>query len=280
MRNIGFIGYGHMGSVLVNSILESKTAEPENVFLFNRTSEKFKEILTKYTKLNVESSIKSLSSKAEVIVICTSTYSVIDVLKDIKFNKNTHLILINSGIRISTVEKIYKGKITRLIPTITSEVFTGYNILCCNRLVEKEDKIFLKKLLEPIGGAVELNEDQFAAGSDLTSCAPAIISEIHNIYIKLICQKSGIDFEIAEKMFNATLDGIIKLKDKNNETTQEIIDRVATKGGSTEAAINVLREKLPGTFEQLLKKTEFSHKVREDYTEKQFLQYIKENSKT
>lgn len=270
MEKIGFIGYGHMGSVLLNSILDSKAVNPENIFLYNRTIEKLNGFKDKYPDANVCDDIKTLSKNSDLIFICTSTYSVVDILKEIELKDNQHLIFTNAGIEIKTIEKLYKGKITRLIPTITSEVFIGYNILCHNSLVEKEDKETLENILNPIGGVVELSEDQFAAGSDLTSCAPAIISEIHNIYIKVICQKSGIDFDTAEKMLNATIDGIIKLKNKTNETTQDLIDRVATKGGSTEAAVNVLRNKLPNVYDDLLTMTETSHKIREEYTEKQF----------
>lgn len=131
-------------------------------------------------------------------------------------------------------------------------------------------KRYIETLLNSIGGVVELSEDQFAAGSDLTSCAPAIIAEIHNLYIKAISQKSNIPFEIAEKMFKATLAGILNLLNKTGESSQDLINRVATKGGSTEAAVNVLRNKLPETFTELLNATMESHSIREEYTRKQF----------
>lgn len=270
MNNIGFIGYGHMGSVLLNSILDSGVVSPDNIFLYNRTIEKLNPFIDKFPTANIADSIRTLSENTDMIFLCTSTYSVAEILNELEINERHHLVFTNAGIEISTIEKLFRVRITRLIPTITSEVFIGYNILCHNSLVKEEDKLLLEEILNPIGGVVELTEEQFAAGSDLTSCAPAIISEIHNIYIKVICQKSGIDFETAEKMFNATVDGVIKLKDKTKETTQELIDRVATKGGSTEAAINVLRNKLPEVYCELLEITESSHRTREKYTEKQF----------
>lgn len=270
MKKIGFIGYGHMGSVLINSFLDSNAINPEEVFMYNRTKEKLYDLIVKYPEINIANSVKGLSKVAELIFICTSSYSVFDVLSKLECSENQHLVFINGGIKINTIEKVYSGKISRLIPTITSEVFTGYNIVNHNSKVEEGDKQTLEPMLNSIGGFVELTEEQFVAGSDLTSCAPAIISEIHNIYVKMISEKSGISFEIAEKMLNATLHGLIKLKDKTNETSQELIERVATKGGSTEAAVKVLRNKLPTVYNELLEMTESSNRIREDYIRAQF----------
>lgn len=270
MKKIGFIGYGNMGKVLLNSFLERKSINSANIYIFNRTMEKLNTLSLNYPDINILNSIEEVSNNVELIFICTSTYSVKEVIEKININPKLHIVLINAGIEISSIETIHKGKITRIIPTMTSEVFVGYNIICHNKIVNKDDRQYMEELFNSIGEVVELSENQFAAGSDLTSCAPAIISEMHNLYIKAISQKSNIPENVAEKMFKATLIGTQHLLEKTGETAQELINRVATKGGSTDAAVNILREQLPNTFIKMLNATLESHTIREKHTRNQF----------
>lgn len=270
MNQTGFIGYGNMGRVLINSFLDSNILKSEEIVLFNRTENKLTQFRLKYPESEIVKSIQEVGKRADTIFVCSSTGSVKDIIEELNCDDRKHIVLINAGIKICSVEKIYSGQITRIIPTITSEVFTGYTIINYNKKVTEDNRRFIKKLLNSIGDVVELKEEQFSAGSDLTSCAPAPISEIHNLYISEISRSSGIPLKVAETMFNSTLNGTLGLLDKTGETSRELINRVATKGGSTEAGIKVLRKNLPEIFSKMLKATERSHSIREKSTSKQF----------
>lgn len=267
---IGFIGYGNMGRVLLNSLLESGALAAEQVVLFNRSIEKIKSFAEQYPDAQVVSTIKEAAELSDILFICTGTSVVHEVIEEIRDFSDIHVVLINAGVKTESVELRFDGKITRTIPTMTSEVGVGYTIVNHNKKVNSEDRLYLEALFNKVGDVVELDEEQFAAGSDLTSCAPAIIAEMHNLYIRTIAETSGIPIESAAKMFNATLMGTQKLLAKTGETSQELIDRVATPGGATEAAISVLRNDLPKTFREMMKATENAHCSREELTLKQF----------
>lgn len=270
LTKLGFIGYGNMGSILLKSFLESETIAAEQVHIFARKREKLTPLKNQYPAVHSAESIKDVAEQVDILFICTSTYAVREIIEEITEFENIHIVLINGGIKTSSVEKLFAGKITRAIPTMTSEVFLGYTIVNHNDRVEPADREYINQLFEGIGDVVELDENQFSAGSDLTSCAPAIIAEMHKLYIQAICEKSAIPVKLAEKMFSSAVLGTAKLLEKSGESAQDLVDRVATKGGATEAAITVLRNELPRTFKGMVEATTNAYDNREKYTDKQF----------
>jgi pyrroline-5-carboxylate reductase len=48
MQNIGFIGYGHMGSILVKSLLSTKAIKQEQLIISTRTQNKLEELKSIY----------------------------------------------------------------------------------------------------------------------------------------------------------------------------------------------------------------------------------------
>lgn len=79
MKKIGYVGYGNMGSVLLNSLLEKKCITSGNIYLYNRTKEKLNEIKESYIDINITTSINEVINNVDIFFICTSTYSVKDI---------------------------------------------------------------------------------------------------------------------------------------------------------------------------------------------------------
>lgn len=60
---------------------------------------------------------------------------------------DTHLISIAGSVEIRDIETLVKCKVSKLIPTITSEISAGVSLICHNSLVNFEDQKFIEKLL-------------------------------------------------------------------------------------------------------------------------------------
>ena len=70
--------------------------------------------------------------------------------------------------------------------------------------------------------------------------------------------------EDVEKLLIETVKGTIELIDIKQMSFNEIVSRVATKGGITEVGVKILNDKMPDIFEQLIKETMSKRKIIQD----------------
>lgn len=272
MRTIGFIGYGNMGSVLLNSFLSSNAIPSSDVIVYNRTQAKLNSLINAFPDIQVVDSGVEVAQNCRHLFVCVGTTVVVDFIKQINSTKNDdlHVIIISGGLEISSVENIYNGKITKIMPTIVTEVNRGVTLVAHNKKVKPEDMKFLASLLGKSSKVKIIDEEEFESASDLTSCAPAFIAEICSIYIQSIQRKSSFSYDDAFMMFKETIIGTLSLLEKRNETTKQLVHRVATKGGATEVGIKILQDNLPRIFDTLVAATMEPHIKRKEITRKQF----------
>lgn len=272
MINLGFIGYGKMGSVLLNSLLTSGAAKEIEIYVITRTIQKLNTLKTQYPSITIVDNIRQIVEKCKTIFICVGTLDVKTIIDQISLvsSPDLHLILISGGLEIATVEKAINCKITRIMPTMLAQIGEGVTLITHNKKVEGKDRNFICDLLKKIGDIYELEESEINVGTNLTSCAPAFIAYLLDQYVRSIIRNSNLPYKEAFDLFKSTVTGTLKLLEKNGETTSELIDRVATKGGATEEGIKVLSEKLPEAFDQLLSATMERHLARSEATQKQF----------
>lgn len=272
MNNIGIIGYGSIGSMFTNGFIKKKLFSPSQISVFEMSKDKIDEIKKKWPEINICDSNKALAAQCDQIFICVKPNDTISVFKEIQneLNGDTHIISVAAGVTISSIEKIYSGKITRVIPSFASEIYEGVSLVCHNKDVSYAEAKSIEKILSEISLVKRIKEEDFPVATDLTSCMPGFIAYIFEAFFETGVKHSGLTKEEAEEMVITTLYGTSKLLYDRQIGFNEVIKRVATKGGITEVGINVLKESLPNTFDEVLKKTlEKFEKTQED-TDKLF----------
>jgi len=263
MIKIGIIGYGSMGSMLLNGFISQGKISPENIIVSTKTKSKLNEIKNKWDKINITENNSDVAKKAKYIFICVKPRQVKEILNEIKdlFSEEKHIISIAGCVSIGNIEQIIAGKITKIIPSITSEVYAGVTLVCHNNKVSKEDMMFIETLLGCISSVKLIKESDFEAATDLTSCAPGLISEIFHEFLEAALRNSTLSKEDAEYMIVKTLYGTSKLFHEKNFNFEQTLKRVARPGGITEEGVKVLKAGLPQVFDELFQKTFAKHEV-------------------
>lgn len=269
---IGFIGYGSMGSMIIDALLNSKTLKPEELIISNRTLNKLDKIKKEYPEIDITGNNKYLALKCQKIFIFVGTFAVKEVLEGIKdyIPPKTHIIHISAALTLENIEKVFDGKITKIIPSLTSKVNEGVSLIHHNKNVDEKEAKFINSLFETIGDIKIVQEEDFEVGSDLTSCSPAFIASIFQKFAETGSKQENFTSQEAEKMVIKTLYGTAKLLYEENMSFKEIISRVATKGGITEQGVKILENDLPETFNDLFKTTlkrheEIKEELRQQY---------------
>ena len=80
MSKIGFIGYGHMGSVLLNSLVTSQAVEPSQVIVTTKTRNKLDELHANYPAIEIVEDNLTVVKNSDLVFLCVGTYQVKSVL--------------------------------------------------------------------------------------------------------------------------------------------------------------------------------------------------------
>lgn len=272
MGKIGFIGFGSMGSIMLKALLDAGAIPENKAILITRTPEKLKDFARKYPKVEIAGSLSELASKSGRVFICTGTKEVKPVLTELirYLPENTHVITITGAIGIKCVESIFPGRITKIMPTQISEIGAGVTLVCHNKKALPEDREFISAAFGAIGKVKEITENQFDLGADLTSCAPAFYAAICRNLADVAMRHGDFTPDELKEIIIPTFYGTAKLFMERGISFNDLIARVATKGGISEEGVKVLDRALPGIFDELLsvtlnKREKTKELIREQY---------------
>jgi pyrroline-5-carboxylate reductase len=273
-RKIGVIGYGSMGKMILSKFVQSNVVDECNLFVANRTFEKIAGLNKTYQKINICGNNRDLAKEVDILFICVKPLEIRMVLTEIikEIKNNCHIISLNGSVLFKQMEQICASeKMSKVIPSVTAEANQSVTLVCHNNFVEDEDKNYLEALLECFGTAVETPETEIGVGSELTSCMPGFIGAICKVIADEAEKHTAINKNDIIKMIIETMYGTGKLLLEKEMSFDDLISRVATKGGITEEGTKIIEEKLPDVIHEMFEKTLEKRKMTTEKAQKEFV---------
>ena len=251
---VGIIGYGSMGKMLVDQFASSGKLKNGFLLVSNRTKEKLK---TLPAGANACDNNRELACLADIVFLCVKPGDLKEIIEEIRpvLKHGSILVSLNGSVPFALMEKISAGKIAKVIPSLTAEINRSQTLVCYNQYIEEEDKAQLKELLECIGDIIELPENEIGMGAELVSCMPGFIASIFDVICRCAKKHTEIPDSQVIHMVLKTMTATGELMLKNNSSFEEVVSRVATKGGITEEGTKVINEQFPAVADQLFEKT-------------------------
>lgn len=251
---IGIIGYGSMGKMILEKISESKAVENKNLYIANRAYEKIEHLTNIFNvcRTNIE-----IAKEADIIFVCVRPGDIKAILNEIKsaIKDNTLLVSLNGSVTFELMEKVTYHKLAKVIPSVTAEINQSQTLVCYNELVSGEDKGRLENLLKCMGNVIELPENEIGMGSELVSCMPGFIAAIFDVISKSAKSHTSLPDEQIVQMLLRTMSATGNLMLEKDFSFDEVVERVATKGGITEEGTKVIYEMLPEVADKMFEKT-------------------------
>ena len=170
------------------------------------------------------------------------------------------IISVAAGICTHHIEnKLGKARIIRTMPNMPAKIRQGITCLCRGKFATEEDMGFAKDIFKHIGEVLEIEEPMMNAATAVSGNGPAYVAfylNAHNLGCDLAAGKKdeflkefsaaacavGFSRKDARLLTEKTFSGTIEYLKKTGITPQELMVKVASKGGSTEAALKVLNE--------------------------------------
>lgn len=251
-EKFGLIGLGNMGSMILDQLLKLNLLNEKDVYIANRSNEKLENFKKEYKMINLCDNIE-VAKNCSNIMLCVEPSNVPSVLLEIApyLNENSYLMISTATVAYDDLYKIYKGKITKFMPTLNSTVRGGVTLVCHNELVSDEEKKLLENLMSSMSEVQVIKEEDMNLCHNLTGSLPAIISELMLEFVRAASKHSiNMTMEEIEHMVMVSLAGASKLFIEKHMKFEDTIKRVSTKGGITFEGIKLYEKKMPEIFDE------------------------------
>lgn len=264
---IGFVGTGSMGSLLIEALITSKAAVPEQIIAYNRTPSKVAQLAGRFPGLTVATDNAEVASEAELLLLCVKPFEYKAALSQFAhlLTPEHILVTITSPVKLVELEALVPSQVVRAIPSITNAALSGLTLLEFGNNVSPSTKDQILHLFSQISSPLEVEEKFLRVAADISSCGPAFISYILQQMIQAAVDETGITKEAATFLTTRMIVGVAGLLEKEIFTLPTLQERVCVPGGITGEGLIALQKGIPGVFEDVFRRTH--HKYAEDCRE-------------
>ncbi|MDD5195484.1 MAG: pyrroline-5-carboxylate reductase [Candidatus Omnitrophica bacterium] len=248
---IGIIGYGNMGSAIAQRIKQAF-----EVFIFDKDTGKVKSA----AGLTIAKNIKELIQNAGIIILAVKPQDFDTVLTDIKHDAaDTLIISIAAGIPTQYMEKkLGNVRVIRVMPNLPAKIGKGVTFICKGKFATEDDLHFAKELFNHVGRTLALRENMMDAATAVAGSGPGFLYDrlsdkkaaeweryAFDVFMPE-CEASALDRgfspQQAELIAKWVTEGSLDLLKISKESPKVLCIQVTSKGGTTEAGLEVLRK--------------------------------------
>lgn len=255
--NIGIIGTGNMGTILVESFIESRAVTPSNLYITNRSLEKAEKLKTIYPTLHVLPNAEEVAATSDIIFVCLKPLDIFPLLSKLSplLNQNQCIVSITSPISVEQLQEVVNCNVARIIPSITNRALTGVSLITFSSTCSEELQKQLKELFNNISSPVLIEDKITRVASDIVSCGPAFFTYLVRRFITSAVEETEISEQQATELASGMLIGLGELLKKGVFTLPTLQEKVCVKGGVTGEGIKVLESELGDIFNHVFIKT-------------------------
>ncbi len=253
-KKVGFIGAGNMGEAMINGLIKSGLCRPNKIWASDVRSARLRQLRETY-EINTTEDNMELFEQVDTVVLAVKPQHMDEVLDGLCMGFPQALtgvkliISIAAGFPIKKIEgHLYppldqnaKGllPIVRVMPNTPALVLAGMAGMSGNRYAGETDLRQARTILEAIGKVIEFEEEDLDAVTALSGSGPAYIFYIIESLVEAGA-RLGLRPSHALSLTLETMKGAVKLLEETGESAASLRDKVTSRGGTTEAALNVL----------------------------------------
>lgn len=244
MRNkLAVIGYGNMAKAIVKGVLSAET-DISDIIVFDVNA-------TQYTAcesniIKVSESMEAAIAAADAVLLSVKPQNfpeILPAIKQISGYQSKLYISIAAGISTEYIcDALGDVDVVRVLPNIPMTIGQGVSVICRNAKLGTSDFDYVKDIFSKSGSVLEIDECEINRFIGVTSSAPAYVFK----FIDAICkgaEAQGIEYSRVLDVVCDMLIGSAMMLKRGELSPEELISRVASKGGTTEQALIVLNDR-------------------------------------
>ena len=233
-----------MGKTYARSFLASRFITTTDLYILERSSESVASV-KEVPHGNIRHQAGEFISQTDIIILAVKPQDFPALAKQIMpyIHQEQIVLSIMAGIKIASIyEALGATKIVRAMPNLPAQIGMGMTVFTSSADIDKKELFILQNLINTTGKSVYVeDETKIDAATAISGSGPAYVYYFMESMIQAGV-KMGFTLSQAELLVNQTFMGAVHLHNQSELTCEEWINRVASKGGTTEAALKVLSE--------------------------------------
>lgn len=257
--NFGIIGYGNIGSLISDNLADIGFLDKNKLNISTKTLSKLENL---DSRINVYENNVDIAKDSDIIFISVKSPDLIKVIEDIApfLDDDSYLVHSSAGISFDDIAHVHDGEVSCVIPSVSSEPNpekqkTGISIFYHNMNVSEENQEKIEELFSEFSNVITTdNYDDLEALTIATSCMPAFIAFVTELFARQLSDSSNLDYDDIYSYLNETNSSTASLLNLELFSSDDLINKVATKNGITQKGLDYLNDELPAIFDNLIKK--------------------------
>lgn len=248
---IGIIGGGNMGEALIKGLYNKY-----HIHVCETTKQRVKYLKRKYPKIMIKG-LESIEASSVIIMAVKpqDMEAAFSWVSTDRFRKNKLFISIAAGLTTEYFEEHLKNslycpepRVVRAMPNMSALIGEGMTGICRGKHATPKDLNTARHILQTIGQTVIVKESMIDAVTAVSGSGPAYVFFFVEQWIKA-ARTLGFNKTQAKQLVYKTLLGSAHLLEKSKFDAATLRVKVTSKGGTTEAAMEVFVER---AFAQLM----------------------------
>ncbi len=239
----GFLGFGNMAQAIANGLLDKRAMEAHEIAIFDTDPDK--QAMAREHGLTVAESPEALAAAGRgVLVLAVKPQQMTAALEPLRpgLPKDPLVVSVAAGLTTAFIDGQLGGgfRVIRAMPNTPALVGAGITAICGNAHCSGEDLQRAKVLFEAVGAVEEVPEELMDAVTAVSGSGPAYFFYLAEALAEAGRQE-GLPPEQAARLAAHTLHGAGALIHGSEDGARSLRERVTSKGGTTEAALNAMR---------------------------------------
>jgi len=241
-RVVGFLGAGNMAEALARALLASNLATPASVIAHDPREERLR-FFQQELGVSTAPTPEEVLEAADVVVLAFKPQDAEGALRPIRdrFQPRHLVVSILAGTSTRYLETLLPAgvRVVRVMPNLLLAVGAGASGLSPGRSASATDVAFVRQMFEASGRALVVSEDLLDVVTALSGSGPAYFFYLVEALVEGAVNL-GLPADVARELAEATCLGAGKLLLERGGEPAQWRQRVTSKGGTTEAALQVL----------------------------------------
>ncbi len=234
------IGGGNMGQTYAKSFLRSHIVKTEEMMILEKSDSKSASLAKENIGTIYNDPAKCMPI-ADLIILAVKPQNVPELFASLRsmIDSQQLFLSIMAGVTIATLKKgLGVDKVIRAMPNLPAQIGMGMTAFTSTDEVTRIELTMVQNLLNTTGKAIYVEDESLLdAATAISGSGPAYVFYCMQSFMD-VAEKMGFSAPEAELLTWQTFKGAVELFHKNDLTCNEWIAKVASRGGTTEAALN------------------------------------------
>lgn len=229
-----------MGYTYAESFLKSHILTKDDFFILEKHSSTRDKLIKNGFK-NVFGEPDAFLAKGDIVIIAVKPQDWKSLALEIKpfIEQDQLFVSIMAGVELATIQQtLGVRKVIRAMPNLPAQIGVGMTTYTSVDEVTRGELMFAQNMLGSTGQAMYIKEERMIdASTAISGSGPAYVFYFMKSMIDGALSL-GFSQSEAEQLVKQTFRGSVQLQSRSDQSMEDWIAKVASKGGTTEAALN------------------------------------------